>query len=345
MADFDYWCLAKLRDNNGEVYAYQLINRAGYKDTIKANELVELLNNGKISVANLSVTPDNRIEMAGDNTGNNDTYKYDLRDGILNYAIISRFPTIESIDTLCIKAVQSDDFDNYLNRQIIKIKLFGGYGDYYKINSRVALLRLNNNIYFIVNAGRIEFPMQIGNLFHNWMTSSGYRLRNLNIPIKQLIFDVDHIDASKVTRTSELFSELHIEEIVGLEIFSNSHITDAGKMFKGAHINCIDMHYFNFGSLINAPQMFYECKTELLNLANRDFSNLLNGTNMLSGVQADVLDLSGVAFNDECFKFNIFSGSKINILNITNLRVNDKNIFRRQLNKIHMQKIIGLDTI
>lgn len=59
-------CIEKLRDANGCLCGYRLMDNQGRTKDVAVDQLKKAIHNGQISVTNLRLTPDNRLMVIGD---------------------------------------------------------------------------------------------------------------------------------------------------------------------------------------------------------------------------------------------------------------------------------------
>ena len=219
-------------------------------------------------------------------------------------------------------------------------RLFSNYSNVVSID----LQNLNTDYVTNMNGILSSMPKLVNLNVSNWDTSNVINMNNMFYRSNGLtVLDLRHFDVSNVTNMNYMFGDysksMGLTEIIGIEDFDTSNVTDFGAMFKGCgNIEILDLNNWdilkgnrfeylfdncnNLSTLSidnwnatpagNLTNLFKNCyKLTSLNLSNWNTSNVIKieglfwGDSLLTYINLDGWDLSNVTSADKiAYVFN-----------------------------------------
>ena len=326
-------CTQRIRDKRGRISHYMIEDTNGNSTIVPTNKLKYAINNKKVNVDNLKMTSDGRLILYEkiESGSNNDEYtkpfyyNYNYNSGLLN-TVESILHEVMDIDTFKICAANEYQTFDKLKSLVLRSKLIGVKASISKLQDRLYMIIINNDITVIAKGNKIVLPESISNILYS--PSDNTTISNMHI--ENLIFE--GIDSSRVQDMSSIFKDLTIKNIYGLQNFDTRNVVKVSSMFQGGTFGDLNLSKFDFSNVIDATSMFSSCKCENLDLRETNFSRLKRAKNMFNCTLAKNINMQSVDMSSLETADALFNDCTCEILNISGLKTSSlkdmKNIFR-----------------
>ena len=102
---------------------------------------------------------------------------------------------------------------------------------------------------------------------------------------------------------NNMFNNIKVKAIKGLENFNTSNVTNMNGMFANSNVKVINLNNFNTSKVTDMSYMFYNNEIQTLDLSSFDTNSVTNMQGM---------------FSRDIYLKTIYIGSKFNVSNVTN---------------------------
>ena len=305
-----YYCMNKVRDNNGKIIGYNIINNSCEIATVEAEKLKQAIRTQAIIVKNLKLTIDDRL-IDGENSSN--------IDGYIQYNCKARLLGIQDCYTLDIS-----------KNKVCLVKFNERASSTYTIEKFVTNIGIEDRF-----SKRIIGPFSVlkGHIKVINKSEQLVNMRGLFGFSKIESVDLSEFNWSKVKSLREFFYSCDFLKNIIMPTYSTPEVTDMASMFYGCRsLEYVDLTRINtekvttmeymFGFCVNLKEAYFE---------NFNTSNLLSIDNMFeSCTKLKRLDLSSFVCTRLRWFRNVFIYcSELEYINLQNIKLEAEGIYHR----------------
>lgn len=305
-----YYCINKVRDNNGKIIGYNIINNYCEIVNIEAEKLKKAIRKQTMIVKNLKLTIDNRI-IDGENSSN--------IDGYIQYKCKAMLLGIQDYYTLDI-----------LENKVWLVKVDERASRTYTIEKFVTNIGIEDR-----SSKRIIGPFSWLNGHIKVINKSEQlvNMRGLFGFSKLESIDLSEFNWSKAKSLREFFYSCEFLKNIIMPTYSTPEVTDMASMFYGCRsLEYVDLTRLNTEKVTTMEYMFEFCANlKEVCLENFNTSNLLSIDNMFDNcTKLKRLDLSSFVCTKLRWFRNVFIYcSELEYINLQNIKLEADNIYPR----------------
>lgn len=290
-------CTQKFRNKHNQIIGYELMDQNGQTKQVRSDILKDVIRQGKIEVANLVLTSDNRLIDKNVNTNTDKAIKDEVTKDEVK-PLKPEYLTRKIKKKICKNRTKSLEFKSGVNLDTIIPKANTLGFNTIKLTATSILLEDPHGKKILASSGRWTLPEDSSYLF-------------ANTAIEHINFR--GVDAHNVENMDGMFCGYQAQSI-DLSNLDTSNVVNMENMFYVCEAQSIDLSNFDTSNVTNMRYMFKNCQAQSLDLSSFDTHNVVNMEDMFGGCQAQSINLSSFDTSNVEYMVYIFEGCRAKII-------------------------------